>query len=817
MINPIKAVGNTLLSYVPRESTSISRGVVFLFSMVIGIFLASKEALLPSVVLLISLIIGRLWLSKASKMMWFMVVLGVLVGFFNMHQRGYPETKTWPERWRHGVEVEGVITHRSQRGRAARLQLSQVVIENKSQPGSVWVNLYKQQTAAMPGDRVRLVAKMRPAQGFRVPGGFDYGLWLRRQGVELTGYSNRPVTILDQGHGYRWNAFRYQISLWIDEQLAPKVAPLAQALLIGQRDAMDLSLKEQWQVAGIYHLVAISGLHVGLVAAGLFQLWRWLLSRRLRWVARWDIKPMAALLSLPGVVAYGYLAGWGISSQRAVIMAVVLLLALGSGRWHQPWRALLVAALVILLWAPWDLFSAGFQLSFLCVVVLLGMFVPPGPELAPVLARTLLPPEPQDQSAMQRWLHSLLTTVKASVLLGVVTGPVVSALFHRIALYGVGLNLMAIPWVSFLVVPAGLLAVLFYPLWPTVALGFLKLTGLLLWPVQWLVEQVQSAPAAWWRSVGMDREVLWVYLIIMVLAFMVVGWRRRAPLLMVGMLLVFWPRGSASVARMEVNVLEVGQAQSVLVRDGAGEWSVLDAGGVISTHFHVGEQVLSGFLWDRGVTELKRVVVSHAQRDHMAGAARLVQNFRVHELWLPRRPEAEPVRWDLQQLLDQAAQRGVNIRYLARGYETQSGGVTWRVGHPDAQQLGDDANDGSLVVEIAYQGQRLLFPGDIEKQGEKTLVEAGWLNNVDWSMGPHHGSRTSSSPEFIQAIDAEQVIFSVGLGNHWGFPKPDVVARWQQAGAEIFRTDQSGSLRFCVDSAGIEKLDWQQGTLPHCL
>ncbi|ABK43121.1 DNA internalization-related competence protein ComEC/Rec2 [Magnetococcus marinus MC-1] len=814
MIGAIQKVGNTLFYEVAAQGGRGRGLVLFLFAMIGGIVGAQGGAAKLVGLLLVLPLLGLMGGHFKSWRHGLILLLGLGVGFFNMQWRGNPAPLSVPSQWQQGVVVEGLLAQRSQRGLANRLQLTELVVEGEALPGEAWITLYHQTTSVTPGTRLRLHAKLRTTQGLRVPGGFDYGLWLRRQGVVMTGHSSHPVVALADGGGYAWNRFRWQVSQWIATTLPGATGAVAQALLVGMRDAMALPLQEQWQVAGLYHLVAISGLHVGLVAAGLFQLWRWLLSRRLRWVARWDLKPWAALLSLPGVLAYGFLAGWGVSTQRAVVMAVVLLLALGSGRWPQSWRALQWAALLLLLWQPWDLFGAGFQLSFLCVVVLLGVFSPAAPELAGVMQRAWSPPEPQSSNRWHRLLKGGLESAKASLLLGLVTGPLVAGVFHRVALYGVGLNLLVIPWVGFLVVPVGLLAVVLYPLVPPLAGWLLQLTGWLLWPVQELVSWVNTLPGAWWRVAGQGDDLLWAYVLVVGLAFMQRAY--RGPLLLLALLLASWPQSATPPTTLEVTVLEVGQAQAVVVRDRANGWSVLDAGGVVSSHYHVGEHLLSGYLWDRGVQHLQRVVVSHAQRDHMAGAARLLRNFAVEELWLPLRPADEKPRGDLQHLVQVAQQRGVLVRYLSQGFEQRAGELLWRIGHPDPQNLERDANEGCLVVELVAQGQRLLFPGDIEKRGEAALQRSGWLHGVDWLMAPHHGSRTSSSEPFVRASAAKQVVFSVGVANQWGFPKAEVLERWRQSGARIWRTDHSGSLRFCVDKQGVHQQNWQENPLQGC-
>nr|WP_176704638.1 DNA internalization-related competence protein ComEC/Rec2 [Candidatus Magnetococcus massalia]CRH08241.1 DNA internalization-related competence protein ComEC/Rec2 [Candidatus Magnetococcus massalia]CRH08309.1 DNA internalization-related competence protein ComEC/Rec2, channel for DNA uptake in competent cells [Candidatus Magnetococcus massalia] len=778
---------------------------VYLFSAITSIYLLGKKFEWAPFMLLLSLTLWLLYRAGLRRSVWLVFLAGIALGGGQMALRGWVEAAPLPLQWQgHSVALEGVVAERSKRGRAERFKLAEVEVMGTPLEGQVWLGLYRSQSDARPGDRVRMQAKLRTPRSYQVPGSFDYAQWLRRQGVVATGYIRGDMEVLADQGGYGWARLRHQLAQWIDHELTPTVAPVAKALLVGIRDDMSLAEQLRWQQSGLFHLVAISGLHVGMVAIGLFKLIRWLLGWLPGWQARWDLKRPAALLTLPGVIAYGALAGWGVSTQRAVIMVALFLLAIILRRGSSPWYTLTLAAALVLTLTPWDLFNAGFQLSFLCVVVLLAIFSPPGPEVPIKEGHRRVA---EQRTRWQRGSRALGRTILASSALALLTAPIAQLTFQRITLYALPLNLLAIPMVTFSVVPLGLVAVLLYGIAPELAV----------WPLQgagWCISQLQQLThisAAWplvnWRIAGAAEAAVWLYMVLLLLLVPVTKRRWQLVGITLGFLMLLsWPRGvTPSKQAMEVNLLDVGQAQAVALHIPKDGWSIIDAGGIKSHRFDVGEQIITPFLLKRGVVRLERIIISHLQSDHMNGVSRLMANFEVGELWLPRQSEPLKRHRGLQRLLAMAEIQGTEVHTRQQGERYERAGGGWSVLHPPRHGKKLDANNGSLVVELSYQGQRLLFPGDIEAQGEALLRQAPSLRSVNWMIAPHHGSRSSSSAALVERLKPQWVLFAAGHDNRYGFPKPEVRARWQAAGAQTLVTGEQGSMRFCVTRQGIRQ------------
>ncbi len=546
------------------------------------------------------------------------------------------------------VGLEARLLDRQDRDDSVRLLLDRGRVPEAGWQtgGLIQVTIYRQPVTALPGDRVAFPVRLHAPRGFGNPGGFDYGAYLRQRGIVASGYGGKlPVHPLESPVEtdplalWQWNRWRQHISDWIVQTLPVSSRGLAEALLVGKRGRLDLETREILQVTGTMHLLAISGLHVGLVAFGFFGLFRLLLVLLVPMAESRDMKRLAALLNLPVVFAYAALAGWSVSTQRAAVMVGLFMLAMVSGRPRASWRAMCWAAIVLLLVRPAELFTAGFQLSFMAALALLTL----GDRW-----------QSRSEKPHKYWLIPLVPLVAA-----VATGPLVLHYFHFFHLYGPLANLLAVFLVSLVIVPLGMAALLFSILMPGGGVFPLLMMGeglelLMVW-LGWLAQ----LPGAWMRLPGPVFSGLALAATFLTLAWLVGPGRWRWVLRLLVIPALFWPRPQPPEGTVEVTVLDVGQAQSVVVRDAGGHWSVVDAGGPLTPRFNVGEGVISAFLWHHGVTGLKRLVISHPQKDHMAGAERLLRNFSVESLWLGHFPRMERMRESYRRLLWRAERRVV--------------------------------------------------------------------------------------------------------------------------------------------------------------
>ncbi|MBF0454380.1 MAG: DNA internalization-related competence protein ComEC/Rec2 [Magnetococcales bacterium] len=674
---------------------------------------------------------------------------------------------------------KGVVYEREDRFGSTRLWVAQGRIDEiKWQAaGLVQIVAYKKRVAALPGDRIALQVKLFPIRSGYVPGSFDYARFLFEKGVVATGYAKDPVQVVSTTDRFFWNRYRQHLSDWITQYVPPQTQGLVEALLVGKRGRLLATTQESLTVSGTFHLLAISGLHLGLVAGWSFFILRLLITLIPALSLPHDSKRLAALLALIPLFMYGSLAGWSLSTQRAAVMLSLYLLSVAWGRNRSGWRSLTLAAILLLVWRPNDLFSAGFQLSFLAVAALLY--------LSPWLA------------GLHGWRGRGIGLLVVTLFMQLVMVPLVMYHFHRLTPYGLLGNLLAVPWVTLISAPLGVLSLIGREVHPETGLWLLNGMS---WSLDWLhvwVEWLAQQPGAWQRTAGPSLLGLGLFLVGLLWAALVknrVG-SVAVTLLAIGALWLPKP-APAPAGWLHLAILDVGQAQSVVLRSPQGEWSVVDAGGTVTPRFNIGEATISAYLWHYGVDTIQRISISHPQRDHMAGAQQLIRNFKVKNLWLGFFPNQEQDRHSYRLLIEEAEKSGVAVRRFTQGEQHQEGPLTVAVLPP---LLGDESlnlNDRSLVLLYQIGAHRFLFPGDIESAGEAWLVDSNSLPEVTLTLAPHHGSNSSSTPAFIQALSPEQVVFSVGIRNQHHFPRTQVVKRWQQTGATLWRTDRHGTLVF---------------------
>ncbi|MBF0125648.1 MAG: DNA internalization-related competence protein ComEC/Rec2 [Magnetococcales bacterium] len=779
----------------PRGLSTATTPALFLVWMIVGVTLLLPE-LEPHRLELVPIAtlpaMAALWRQYRSRGDLWPVPVGVLWGALMVvgHQTvipNLPATLVGEKRI-----IQGVVADRDDRGDSTLLTLDRVESGDWRASGLVRVHFNAlrkgvQLPTVLPGDRVQFPARLRQLSGFRNPGGFDYRSYLLEQGVMATGSATASLLKTGETGDWYWNRLRQKVADWIAVTLPSSQRGLAEALLVGKRGHLDSALQEALFVSGTYHLISISGLHMSLVGGSVYYLLRLLLVLILPASRRWDMKQLAALLSLPPIVAYASLAGWSVPVQRAFIMVGLFLLAVAMRRRRQSWRILTLAAILILSWQPQQLMNAGFQLSFLCVVVILYCM---------------------ERLPIHGWRGWLIFMVGSTVAVELATAPVSLYSFHRFSPYGILVNPLAIPWVGEISTPLGLLAMVIQPLWPTGADTLLALMGWTLEPYRWLIEWTVTLPGAYRRSAGPALPGLALFLAAGFVAGTIRSpgpwWWKRVLCTVVALLGLWWPRDFGGDQRLRLMVLDVGQALSLVVKMPHGGWTVVDSGGVATPRFNVGEGVTSATLWHYGVERLERVVVSHPQADHMSGVEQLLKNFAVGSLWLARMTREEMDSHSIHQLLESAQRLRVPVRFFDHAEEIRDGEGVLRVLSPMPVKGVVNLNNRSLAVELVYGAHRFLLSGDMETKEESWLVSQGALRPVTVLLAPHHGSMTSSSLPFVQALRPEHVVFSVGLDNQWGFPKPEVVRRWQGVGARLWRTDTDGAVIFASDGRQLE-------------
>lgn len=640
----------------------------------------------------------------------------------------------------------------------------------------------------LAGDRVRLSARLYPAREFDNFQRPFYGLYARSRAIHARAFAKSALLVEKTAGGAKLSPRRLLSRLRLAFQavlerafpapagagISPRGAVL-EALLLGEDGRLDPEMERSLQGTGLYHLFAISGGHIAVLAFLLFGL-----LRLVRVPKRASYAALAVLLA-----GYTVLVEGNASVLRAVIMAEAFLVGRLIWREAHILNAVGLSALVLLFANPFHLFDAGFQLTFAATISII-LFAPR------ILKR--LPRLPLGASE--------LTAMSAAALLGVL--PIMAADFNRVTFSSLLLNYAAVPLVAlimglgYLFLPAALLL-------PFAAPPFATLLDILVRVFEKVAHWLDWAPALSYRIPTPHGWTVAGYAATLLL--LLVPWKARrqkaaAAALFAAfcLVLVTFPF-SPSAKELTVTFLDVGQGDAVLVELPGRSRLLVDAGGFPEGTFDVGENVVSPFLWRKGIKRLDALVLTHAHPDHIGGLPAVARNFRIGEFWDGRTPAGSPAYAALQKAL----RPRVVKRRVSRGFAWERSGVRIDVVHPPPAAGGEPVppeNDDSVALRIAGRGASFFLSGDVGRAAEADILAAGLPVRADVLKAPHHGSATSSSPEFLAAVSPAVVVVSAGEGNRYGLPSAAVIARILAAGAKVLRTDVHGAVEIKANPGG---------------
>ena len=601
------------------------------------------------------------------------------------------------------------------------------------------------------GEHWRLAVTLKRPRGLLNPQGFDYEAWLLAQRIGATGTVKDGQLLTPASH-----AWRDRLRQRLLRSDANGRAPWLAALVMG--DGSGLS-PEDWKVlqaTGTVHLLVISGQHIGLFAGLIYGLIA-LLARYGAWPRALPWLPWACGLAFAGALGYGVLAGFEVPVQRACVMLGLVMIWRLRFRHLGLWLPFLLALNAVLIIEPLASLRPGFWLSFAAVAVLIFTF---GARLGP-------------WSWQAAW-------VRPQVLIAVGLFPVLWILALPISLSGPLANLVAVPWISLLVLPAALLGAALLPV-PWLGDGLLWVSGGLL---DWLILGLTalagyfspwlpgSVPISVWALSAVGA------LIVLLPAGVVLrplGW----PLVL---LAVFMPRESVPLGQVEVMQLDVGQGLAFVLRT-RHHTLLYDAGPKVR-NLDQGERVVVPVLRSLGVQDLDLMLLSHADADHAGGALAVQRAFSVARVLsgdaagLPAALQAHP---------------------CISGESWEWEGVKFSLWQWDGAR---DSNQKSCVLQVEANDERLLLTGDIDVQAERALLQSPLSVPTQWLQAPHHGSRTSSSMVFLKALSADNVLISRGHGNTFGHPHPQVMARYRALGMQVLDSAEQGAVWFRLGAFG---------------
>lgn len=639
-----------------------------------------------------------------------------------------------------------------------------------SSPGLVRLNWYDTSRRIQAGERYRFVVRLKPPSGMMNPAGFDYEAWLFTQRIRATGYirNRQPVVYLglDDGFSAHIDRLRAAIAERISRlALEGSSRALLQALIIGDRRGVS---DQQWRVlrrTGTSHLLAISGLHIGLVAGLAFWLGRFLWTRSLRLMLLVPAQQAGAMFALFIALVYAVLAGFSIPTQRALIMIVIIMWGWLSRRRYAPSTILACAAMGVLLWDPMAPMSPGFWLSFTAVASIY-----------------LLLHGAHQEHLLRRWGRLQLGIFIALT-------PLLLFWFQALSLSAPLVNMLAIPWISLVVMPLLFVAMLAMLISDVIAQFFLHLAQygleLLWWCMQWLAGYkaffVSLPSPGVWHMMFAVLGVIWVLLPAGIPARWLGGiW-----------LLPLFVTSQQQLASGEARftLLDVGQGLAAVIET-RGHVLVFDTGPAYGRSFNSGAAVVLPYLRQQGWSALDILLVSHADNDHIGGAAAIIDELPVGRI------------------LSSVPERLANSHACEAGQQWRWDQVQFQILHPARayHQGRASENNRSCVLKVSTAYGSILLSGDIERPGEEFLLnqQTGILKS-DYLVAPHHGSRSSSSEAFVLAVAPRYVLFPTGYLNRYHFPHQDVRQRYQKAAQFDSARDGAIMVRLTSTSDGVPR------------
>jgi competence protein ComEC len=698
---------------------------------------------------------------------------------------------------------------------------------------------------ARAGDHVEVLARALPVRNFGNPGSFDFRGYLAQQGLYLQGTLRNGQLLTILGHPrltiserlarVRGRLLRSINDLFISR---PDEAALARAMLLGDRSFVEHDRVVEFQQTGVYHVLVLAGLHVG--ALTMFLVWA---GRRLHLA----LIPRT-LLTLTALAAYVGIVEDRPPILRAALMAALYLFARLLYRRMDLLNVAALSALAILAARPSEITDASFLLSFSAVAIIGALAVPwmahssepylHGLEHLTDVSRDVShsPRVIQFRIEMRaaaawiaarfphpaRFTPQLLTVplrtglyfwelmvISAILQFGML--PPLAYYFHRVTLAGPFANIPAV-LLTGLIVPLGFFTLAASLASRALAVWLAKLLGLLLAMLGNSVQWFAGWRGASYRIPEPPLILIVAFPAIAVVLAAAIRSRRRAWqwvamifLLASATLIATHPfPANLNKKNLEVTVLDVGQGDSLFVTFPGGQTMLVDAGGALGNFqaggmrsgLDIGEDVVSPYLWSRGLKKIDVVALTHAHEDHLGGLPAVLENFQVQELWVGRDIESAAY----QRVLVIARQRGVHILHRKQGFSFNRGNVSGNILWPEDLSENQTArNDDSLVMRLTDGSRSILLPGDIERPSERTILAENQAVSANFLKVAHHGSRTSTIEPFLSSSHPSFAAISVGRDNSFGHPSPEVLERLETAGVRVYRTDRDGAITATTD------------------
>lgn len=703
------------------------------------------------------------------------------------------------------------------------------------------------------GDVIRFRARLRKPHNFQNPGGFDYERYLRLRRVLVVGTITDPSAIIrlrkNLGNPVllQLEGLRSKIRRTLIEKVPGDEGRIIQAMTLGDKRVIPKNILEYFNKTGTTHLIAISGLNVGIVALVSLCLFRWILGNSEYLLMSWNIAKIAAIAAMIAVLFYMFIAGAEISVVRATIMVLAFMMAFIFNRTQDLYQALALAAFLILLISPASLFDISFQLSFAAVFFILFL----SPRLISLASSqssqhiddAMIPP-----SLLQKAWGAIVAFAVVSLSATLGTLPLILFYFNRLSIVNLAANFVVVPILGLIATPLFLLTAMAISILGDFADPFLVPSVWLVKVALFLIEYLAALPySAIFLPTPTIPEMTAFYIFIIALGFAMDNWHspgpqspsgpkggRFWPAISIGMILfimistVQLHLSERAHEGFSLTALDVGQGSAILVRFPRGRKMLIDGGGYYDDRFDIGRSVVAPYLWHQRINRIDTVVLTHPHPDHLQGLLFILEHFHVREIWTNGDVAESPL---YQSFLQIAHHHGLSIKAmtnvtLARDIagvrveffnprllhgsgkdypslpslsETATGWLPHYAEKNVSKRALEEANDRSLIIKFTYRGYRFLLPADISTATEDRLVQSRTDLKSEVLFVPHHGSSHSSSESFVNEVGPLIGVISCGRDNPHRFPHPEVLKRYQNIKTRLFRTDRNGAITVETD------------------
>lgn len=676
------------------------------------------------------------------------------------------------------------------------------------------------------GDYIRFSATLKKISSFHNPGGFDYERYLKMKNIFASAYIYNKAQIIllrkDKANHFKSKLEDYRLYLQglLNLYSSSPQKEVIEAMTLGNKRGIAPEMRDSFNKTGTSHLLAISGLHIGMVFMAGFSLFSFLLKRSEYLLLKFNVVKLAAVCSFFFVLFYAFIAGMGITVMRATLMALVFLVAFLWGRQRDIYNSLALAGIVILILYPAALFDISFQLSFCAVLSILYIV----PSLS-LISFSLIDSWPKFIRIIIKKIYLLIIVCLAA---SVGTMPLIVFYFGRISAITVIANLLAVILLGTisLALSMGFIFTAFFS--STIAGIFIKASSFF---VNISLDIINKLASVSWSSFAISKPSLLEIIIFYILIYLLIKlldyhFKKsdenippvKSPLLLKALiavcLLFFIGNGFYLFAKdrfstnLRITAIDVGQGSATLIRFPKGKNMLIDGGGFARASFDIGKMVIALFLSSQRINTIHTVVLTHPHPDHLQGLLYITDNFNVKEVWSTGQRANDELYLQWEKLIrdKKIKTKFINSQSPPMEINGVSFTVLWPPERPSHEATifnSEKINDDSLVLKIKYRQVGFLLTGDISSDIERMLISSE--NNLvsDVLFVPHHGSHHSSSDDFIKAISCRYAIISAGRNNVFRHPHQYTLERLQDSQARIYRTDESGAITMSTNGTNL--------------